>query len=191
MPVGDMRNPALPQDAQDVLTVLDQYVELVFPGSAVDVPVFRGIPGLPMDGFAVHHDGGMSIFFVDATNADAGDQWTLQLCATLAVDVPDVTGSLLWANDRNRRSAIDRYYCAIAQDGSMCAVAADTSVTSPVLKDFLRPLNHALVGMLQSLAKNTLLSAAEDPKSLLSVRPGRRLTPSEPDLMTLFVIASG
>lgn len=183
-----MPKPGLPRDARDVLAFLQEYTDSAFPGARVDLSIFRASGGV-IDGFALHHDGGLSLIYVDATETGSGGQWVLQMSTVLAVDVCDVIGALLWTNDRNRRSTVDRYYCVVNREASMCAVAADTSVASLLLSDFAEPPNVPIVRLLTSLARNTVYTAAVEPLDLLKRCPGRRLTISEQDLMTLFVVA--
>jgi hypothetical protein len=190
MTAGTMPKPGLPYDAQGALVLLQEYTDRFFPGARLDLPIFRATETGTVDGFAVWWEGGLSIFSVDATGAENGSQWVLQMCAVLAVNVSDVMRALLWVNDRNRRSTIDRYYCAINPDGTRCAVAADTAVSSVLLTDFLTPPNRPIMNLLRSLARNTMYSASAEPEGLLKECAGRRLTTSEPDLMTLFVTAS-
>jgi hypothetical protein len=183
-----MPKPGLPRDARLALELLGRYVERSFLGARIEVPVLRAT-GREIDGFALHQNGGLSLIYIDATEAQDGGQWILQMCAVLAVEVSGVTEALLWTNDRNRRSAIDRYYCVINQDRTACAVAADTAVSSVLLGDFGNSRNVLAATMLKSLVKNTVYTAAFEPPSLLQRCDGRRLTTSEHDLLTLLAVS--
>jgi hypothetical protein len=189
MSVHPMPKPTLPGDAQDALMLLQRYVDTFYPGARVDLPLFRVTSGA-IDGFALHHDGGLSLMYVDAMNLGTGGQWVLQMCAVLAVEVTDVTEALLWTNDQNRNSTVDRYYCALSHDGASCAIAADTTVPSILLAGFANQRCVAIMNMLTSLAKNTLYSASVESKNVLRTCGGRPLTTSESDLFTLLAVSA-
>lgn len=182
---------SLPVDAQRALTLIRDHIDSRKLATLVAVPMIEAIPGAPIDGFAAIGRGGMSLFFVDASNAGETGEWMLQMSTVVGVDCKDVTQALLWANDRNRRSAIDRYYCAITADYSMCAIAADTTMSSVLLDGFLEPLNRPIVVALKSLAENTLHTASAGAAELPQELGCRQLTTSDQDLMTLFIVASG
>lgn len=181
----------LPQDAQQALTVIRDHIADRRLATLVAHPLLEAIPHAPIDGFAAAGNGGVAMFFIDATGAQQTGQWHVQMCAGIALDCRAVNQALLWANARNRQVAVDRYFCALTQDQSMCGVAADASMSSILLDSFLHPANEPVIVALKSLAQNTLYTAAEDGPELAQALGGRRFTTSDQDLMTLFQIASG
>lgn len=50
------------------------------------------------------------------------DDWYLAITCGVAIDVPDIDGSLRFSNIQNRRIAFGRYYSAVAEEQGVAAV---------------------------------------------------------------------
>jgi hypothetical protein len=156
------------------ITLLRSYVDDHFPGAVVDHPVLHGY------GFAISHGGGLSVAY-----KDLGEPGYLHLAGSVAIDVPDVTASLLWVNQRNRNTMLGRYYCAASRDGGQCAVVFDEAVHPVLLDPQLRPNVSWVFGLLQAFIEDSVTRSQE----FLRDHPGRAFTLD--DVTTLVVLAGG
>lgn len=70
-----------------------------------------------------------TIALVNGADGDNDEQdWIVTTTAGVAINVPDIKGSLDWLNAANRGTSIGRYYCAISNDGSGAAIVHETSI---------------------------------------------------------------
>lgn len=181
------------QAAERAVMVLRKWAENDFPSGVLETDLFDLVD--TQCGFGIHHGGALTLVWADVTDRPQ-DAWTVQLSSGLAIDVPDLGGPLQWANAANRQTVIGKYYCALAHDQGMSAVAYENSL--PTLSfDLLFDGPHGpgtfqrLGGRLRGLLRNNVDAAAEGAAQVLGSWGGRRFEPTEKDLVALFTVASG
>jgi hypothetical protein len=172
--------------------VLRQWAENDFPSAVLNMDLFDYVD--TQWGFGIHHQGALTLVWADATDQPA-DSTSVQITSGLAIDVPDLEGPVLWANAANRQVLIGKYYCALAYEQKLSAVAYETSL--PILYfDMLFDGPHGpgtfqrLGGRLRALQRNSVDAAARGAHEILGSYGGRRLGPTESDLTALFTVAS-
>ncbi|MFF0659521.1 YbjN domain-containing protein [Micromonospora tulbaghiae] len=145
-----------------------------------------------MDGFAVHHDGGLVLVYADWTSAgNNGGQWQIQMSCALAADVEDVGGATAWVNAKNRNTTVGRYYCAVAQDGSRCCVVFEADVWGGLLDNLLSQHTQPVRDLLSGYLAACLETATTESKDFAGQSGGRRLTGSLDDVVLLLTCTSG
>jgi hypothetical protein len=116
------------------------------------------------DDVAISYQGGVAL-----VSTVGSETWHLMTTCGVALDVPDINGALLWANEQNRRIATGRYYCAIAAQQGMAAIVLEDGLLGPHLD-----LNHSPS---RSLLLSTIFTMCDDAvhssREVLSTYGGR------------------
>jgi len=83
--------------------------------------------------FAVQCGDGLSVVLGPSRPEAQVKPWFLTFAAGVALDVPDIEGTLRWVNARNRELTIGRYLSCIHEDRRMTAVIYTESVSSTII----------------------------------------------------------
>lgn len=157
-----------------------------FPGSVFQASVFGVTPN--QQGFGFSPDGkGLALVMGDVTDVTS-KQWSLQFTASVAVDVADVNAAANWVNQRNRNSAVGKYYYTLAADGSLCAVLWEYMLWSGLLIGLLAdgPQGPRVQWLLHLLRECAYVTTQESAEFTSSVAHGRILSPQDGDTFLLF-----
>ncbi|WP_330277832.1 hypothetical protein OG205_20460 [Lentzea sp. NBC_00516] len=168
-----------------------QFLERIYPGCVGDHPI--GV--LPnFEAFTVYHGGALTLAYVDMTNAQPG-LWTMQISTGITVDAPEVTATVEWVNDLNRNLRIGKYYSAITQDRSMCAVLYDTFNHGTLFEAVWANPESPTVGQISNwvlnMVKNNVQSTPADCSFANQRWSGKPFQNTDEDKMKLFAISSG
>ncbi len=140
------------------------------------------------NGFGVASPNALTLFFIDSTGS-AGWNWTLSVYGGIAIDVPGVTDCLLWANQKNRRSALGKYHIATHREAGTSVLIADYSIMGAhVEAAVLR--QSGLAGHIRAQLENAVAWTDEDGREVLSTLGGRRFAHNEESLQTIFFAGS-
>ena len=176
------------ENAAQVIKVLRTWADQDFPGEVISVSMFDDTPGF--DGFAIAHNGGLTILF--ANTAKQG-QWWVQMSSGLAIDVPDPEAVLSWVNIQNR-AQLSKYYCAIAQEQGMAAAVNETQFYGDLLYAMMTGMQgqeqSTAAGWLRGTIRGQVTACASEGAQLRQMCGGRSLPGTEQGVTTLFVISS-
>ncbi len=179
------------ENAVAAIGVLRAQAERRYPGAVYNVPMFDAVA--TFCGFGVHHGTGLLIAYADTTSANINDQWGIQISNCLAIDIPDLWQVANWVNDRNRNTAIGRYYYGVGQADGLGALFYDDYINSQFINLALQggqsgmQLWRLLIGILF----NAIDSGSIDCASITESLGGRGIEPSEDAFILVFKSTSG
>lgn len=140
--------------------MLSYFQQQDVPVDVVDEDVFyRGLD------IAVSHAGGIGLISAIGEPED----WSLAITSGVAVDVPDIVGSLDWVNSQNRRIEVGRYYCAINRGEGLAAVVHEETLPGSLLD----MAHQGSRSMALTVAFSVLVNAAESSADLITKCGGR------------------
>jgi hypothetical protein len=175
------------ENAPQVIKVLRSFAEQDFPGEVISVSMFDDTPGF--DGFAIAHDGGLTLLYADTTEQG---QWWVQASSGLAIDVPEPGAILAWVNNQNRTS-VSKYYCVLAQSGEMAAAITETVFFGDLVYAMMTGMQgqeqFAAAGWLKGTLRGQVTSCASEGAQLRQMYGGRSLAGTEQGITSLFVIS--
>lgn len=167
------------------------YLERMYPGCVGDHPL-NVLP--TFEGFTVHHGGALTLAHVETTEAQPGN-WSMQISTGITVDAPEVTETVEWVNELNRPLRIGKYYSAITQDRSMCAVVYDTFNHGTLFEAWWANPDSPTVSRIGTwvlnMVKNNVQSTPRDCAYAHQRWSGRPFQNTDADKMKLFAISSG
>lgn len=176
------------ENAGQVIKLLRSWADQDFPGKVISWSMFDHTPGF--DGFAIAHDGGLTLLYADTTQQGP---WWVQTSSGLIIDVPDPAAALAWVNNQNR-TQLSKYYCAIAQEQGMAAVVNETLFYGDLIYAMLTGMHGQAqtmaAGWLRGTIHSQVTACSLEGSQLRKMYGGRSLRGIEQDMTSLFVISS-
>lgn len=156
-----------------------------FPDAVIQPPMFDVTENVK--GFGISPGRGLTMVMGDVTGMKP-TQWSLQFASAIAVDVANIGAAANWVNERNRNTAIGKYYYALSGDGSLCAVLWECLVWSGLLLDLFAdgPKGPRVQWLLHLLGECAHTASEESGNFVHSVAPGRLLGADQGDTYLLF-----
>ncbi len=187
----DPTGAAVPESLH-TLRLMEAAVGERYPGSIVPHPL-AGHADAPA-GFLVRHGEAVTLVGVEVRGEGSGE-WSLSATTVLAVAGADVDAALEWANARNRRLGVGKYFCAHSREAGVAAVAYDTWIQGELFVACYAAqppeVARRLAGVLFALLANVIDTGAAEAPGAAAAIGGRTLTEEPSDLQTLLVIALG
>lgn len=174
------------------LRLMEDAVRERFPGSILPHPL-AGNPDAPA-GFLLRHGDGVTLVGVEVRGEGTGE-WSLFATSGLAVAGTDIDAALDWANERNRRLGVGKYYCAHSREAGVAALAYDTWLQGAMFAACFEAqppdVGQRLGGVLFALVANVIETGAAEAAQAAAAIGGRPFGDDAADLQTLLVIALG
>lgn len=173
-----------------VINILKNVVDRSLPGRLEpDLPQILAASG---PGFALRHGQVLSIIFVDQPQ-EYNSGWWLHIVSGIAIEVPNISAAISWANLRNKNSPIGAYHSSVirgSDEQRTAIVMLHTSVSSQLLHVAYVERSDAISDWVTTCLRCTIEVASVDNRALMELHGGRSLDATQFDIADLYAASA-